>query len=68
MCRIERVAASYRRNGHVVRILNRNRIQVTDRVAGNIYRVSAAGRAIVGTELARELAREEEEPNYIGPE
>lgn len=68
MRRIDRVASKYRAAGHKVRVLSQHRAEVTDAPSGHVYRVSATGRAVVGRELASEIAAESEDPNYVGPE
>jgi hypothetical protein len=69
MCRarsIHSVAASYASRGHAVRVLSATRVQVTDAIACNVYRVTDTGRAVVGTELAAEIKAESDEPEPSG--
>lgn len=68
MRRIDRTAAKYRAMGHAVRVLSATRCEVTDSPSGHVYRVGATGRAVVGRELAAEIAAEADDPNYVGPE
>jgi hypothetical protein len=67
MRRIDLVAAKYRARGHRVRVLSATRIEVIQQPEGNAYRVTASGRAIVGRELAAEIAAESEEPHPAVP-